>query len=42
MERKMRLIFENTSKYKGYREWREEKAVVEKLQKVPVFFKMTA
>lgn len=36
------LIFENTSKYKGYREWREEKAVVEKLQKVPVFFKIAA
>lgn len=36
------LIFENASKYKGYREWREEKAVVKKLQKVPVFFKMTA
>lgn len=42
MERKMSLIFENTSKYKGYREWRERKVVVEKLQKVPFSFKIAA
>lgn len=36
------LIFENTSKYKGYREKSKGKAVFEKLQKVPVFFKIAA
>lgn len=34
--------FENINKYRGYRDMREEKSVVEKLQKVPVFFKIAA
>lgn len=36
------LSFENVNKYRGYREKRKGKAVFEKLQKVPVFFKIAA